>query len=458
MNSLYSLLGNSATARVKRARRIALDGLSHALRASNPSALLAGRVKLKGDVLEVDGLRFRLSRYEHVYIVGAGKASGRMAEFMESLLGEHLTGGVVNILRGTSNRFKVRRILLNEAGHPTPDEGGLSGALKIASMVDSAGEGDLVICLLSGGGSSMLPLPRGEVSIGDKAEIARKLMLAGADISELNTVRKHLSHIKGGWLAKRAYPAEVLSLILSDVVGDPLDVIASGPTAPDESSFTDAFKVLQKYGLWDSAPHAVRNLISKGLNGLEVETPKPGDPCFKKVHNLIVGCNRSICSSLTDFYRNRSINVMHLTSFMEGEAREAGLFYAALLREVAESDRPIPRPCVLILGGETTVTVKGDGRGGRNQEAMLSASIKLRGIDGVACLSFGTDGLDGPTDAAGAIVDGFTYGRALEKGLKPEEYLTRNDSYRFFRKLEDLVITGPTGTNVNDITLLVAVR
>ncbi|MEM3044094.1 MAG: glycerate kinase [Candidatus Bathyarchaeia archaeon] len=457
LNSLDALLGNSATPRVRRARRIALDGLSHTLEVSDPSALLAGHVRLRGDILEVDGLRFELSKYDRVYVVGAGKASGRMAEFMESLLGEYLTGGVTNILKGTSGRFKVRRILLNEAGHPTPDEEGFSGALKIARIIDGAGEGDLVICLLSGGGSSMLPLPRGEVGLRDKAEIARGLMLAGADISELNIVRKHLSHIKGGWLARRAYPAEVLSLILSDVVGDPIDVIASGPTAPDESTFSDALKVLRKYGLWDSAPPAVRNLISKGLDGVEAETPKPGDPCFRKVHNFIVGSNRSICSSLINFYRNRNLNVAHLTSFMEGEAREAGLFYAALIREVVESDRPIPKPCILILGGETTVTVRGDGRGGRNQEAMLSASIKLKGIDGVACLSFGTDGLDGPTDAAGAIIDGFTYGRALERGLRPEEYLTRNDSYSFFRELGDLINTGPTGTNVNDITLLVAV-
>ncbi|MEM2123679.1 MAG: glycerate kinase [Candidatus Bathyarchaeia archaeon] len=457
MNSLNKLLENSATPRVRKARRIALDGLSYALKVSDPSALLAGHVRLRGSLLEVDDLEFELSNYDHIYVIGAGKASGRMAEFMESLLGERITEGIVNVLKGTSHRFKVRRITLNEAGHPNPDVEGFSGARQITRLVDGAGEGDLVICLLSGGGSSMLPLPRGKISLEDKAEISRDLMLAGADISELNTVRKHLSHIKGGWLARRAYPAEVLSLILSDVVGDPLDVIASGPTVPDESTFNDAFQVLQKYDIWNSAPYTVRDLILKGLNGEEDETPKPGESCFKRVHNLIVGCNRGVCVSLMDFYRNENLNVMHLTSFMEGEAKEAGLFYAALLREIAESDRPIPKPCVLILGGETTVTVKGDGKGGRNQEAMLSASVKLKGLDGVACLSFGTDGLDGPTDAAGAIVDGFTYGNAEKKGLKPEEYLIRNDSYSFFRELKDLIVTGPTGTNVNDITLLVAV-
>lgn len=210
----------------------------------------------------------------------------------------------------------------------------------------------------------MLPLPRGEVSLEEKAEVSMSLMMAGAGISELNTVRKHLSHIKGGWLARRAYPAEVLSLILSDVVGDPLDIIASGLTVPDGSTFGDALRVLRRYGIWDSAPSTVKDLILKGLNGIEAETPKPGDPCFGKVHNLIVGSNRSVCTSLMDFYRSKNLNALHLTSFMEGEAREAGLFYAALVREVVESDRPIPKPCVLILGGETTVTVKGGGRGG----------------------------------------------------------------------------------------------
>jgi glycerate-2-kinase len=457
LNSLDRLLGNSATPKVREARRIALDGLIHVLNVSDPSIFLASHVRLRGSILEVDGLKFDLSKYNHVYVVGAGKASGRMAEFMESLMGEWLTGGVVNVLKGTSHRFKVSRILLNEAGHPTPDEGGLSGARKIAHIVDEAGDNDLIICLISGGGSAMLPLPRGEVSLEEKAEVSMSLMMAGAGISELNTVRKHLSHIKGGWLARRAYPAEVLSLILSDVVGDPLDIIASGLTVPDGSTFGDALRVLRRYGIWDSAPSTVKDLILKGLNGIEAETPKPGDPCFGKVHNLIVGSNRSVCTSLMDFYRSKNLNALHLTSFMEGEAREAGLFYAALVREVVESDRPIPKPCVLILGGETTVTVKGGGRGGRNQEAMLSASIRLRGLDGLACLSFGTDGLDGPTDAAGAIVDGFTYEKAEGRGLKPEEYLLRNDSYSFFEELGDLLITGPTGTNVNDITILVVV-
>lgn len=457
MEYLDELLENSSTPKVKEARKIALEGLSHALKAADPYTLLSNHVRLREDVLEVDGLEFRLSEFDHIYIVGAGKASGSMAEFMESLVGEWLTSGIVNVLRGTADRFRVKRIILNEAGHPSPDEGGLSGAQRIASIAENAGENDLIICLISGGGSSMLPLPQNGISLEDKAKISQELMLKGADISELNVVRKHLSHIKGGWLARRACPAKVLSLILSDVVGDPLDIIASGPTVPDGSTFSDAFNILQKYGVWDSAPDSIKGLILKGLKGLEAETPKPGDQCFRNVYNFIVGCNRSVCTSLMDFYRNKNLNVIHLTSFMEGEAKEAGIFYAALIREVVKSGRPASKPCVLILGGETTVTVRGGGNGGRNQEAMLSASMKLKGLDGVACISFGTDGLDGPTDAAGAIIDGFTYDNAKKLGLEAEEYLIRNDSYNFFKALGDLIVTGPTGTNVNDITLLVAV-
>lgn len=457
MEHLDELLKGSPTSKVKEARRIALEGLSHALKMADPYTFLSNHVRLEEDLLKVNGVKFKLSEFDRIYIVGAGKASGRMAEFMEPLIGEWLTDGIVNVLKGTSNRFKVKRIVLNETGHPSPDESGLFGAKRIANIIDNAGERDLIICLISGGGSSMLPLPRNGIRLEDKAEISHRLMLSGADISELNIVRKHLSHIKGGWLAKRAYPAKVLSLILSDVVGDSIDIIASGPTVPDRSTFIDAFNVLQKYEVWDSASSSVKDFILRGLNGLEAETPKPSDPCFKNVYNFIVGCNRSVCTSLVDFYRDKNLNVMHLTSFMEGEAKEVGIFYAALIQEVVESDRPIPKPCVLILGGETTVTVRGEGKGGRSQEAMLSASMKLKGLDGVACISFGTDGLDGPTDAAGAIIDGFTYSNAKKLGLEPEDYLKRNDSYRFFKALGDLIVTGPTGTNVNDITLLVAV-
>jgi glycerate-2-kinase len=300
-----------------------------------------------------------------------------------------------------------------------------------------------------------MPLPRDEISLADKRKITDALLKSGATINETNTVRKHISDFKGGWLAKKAYPAIILNLILSDVVGDPLDFIASGPTVPDSTTFNDAINVLKKYGLWNKTPISIRKVLSDGQKGLVSETPKAGDKIFKKVFNVVVGNNRSASFAVAEYLKSEGLNTLLLTTTLEGEARHIGVMLASIAREISASEHPVSKPAGIIAGGETTVAVTGKGSGGRNQEIALASAQKLNNIDGVVVASISTDGVDGPTDAAGAIVDGKTLARAAKMRLRSEKYLAENDSYHFFSKLGDLVFTGPTGTNVNDISVIV---
>jgi glycerate-2-kinase len=280
---------------------------------------------------------------------------------------------------------------------------------------------------------------------------------SGATINEVNTVRKHISDFKGGGLAQKVYPATIINLILSDVVGDPLDFIASGPTVPDSTTFKDAIGTLKKYELWEKTPASIVKLLSEGEKGLTPDTPKSGDKAFEKVYNLVVGNNRSSSQEACKYLQNSDVNSLLLTASLEGEASQVGTVFASMAREILISGNPGKKPTGLVAGGETTVTVKGEGLGGRNQELTLAASSKLNGLDGAVLASLSTDGVDGPTDAAGAIADGETLKRALKKGLDPSKFLENNDSYHFFSNLSDLICTGPTGTNVNDLTVIVVV-
>jgi len=453
------LIANASSPKDREARRIALDAVEGALKEVNPKKIVHSRVKLKGEILEVKNDFFDLSKYKRVFVVGGGKASGSMAEALENILGDRIEDGVIIILKGTAAKHKLKRIKLHESSHPIPDKSSITGAKKILKLAEKAGEDDLVICLISGGGSSLMALPREDVSLEDKQKVTNMLLKCGATINEINAVRKHISSFKGGHLARAVYPATLLGLLLSDVLGDPLDVIASGPTVPDSSTFNDAVSVLKRYGLWNKTPASVRKVLSEGLKGRISETPKKDDPAFKKVKNIVIGNNRLACSAALKEIKRNGLNALFLTSLMEGEARHIGTFFGALGEELLAKDKlkPILPPAGIIAGGETTVTVRGSGIGGRNQEISLSAALKITGAEGVAIASASTDGIDGPTDAAGAIVDGETILRSRKLGLDPVEYLENNDSYSFFSRLNDLIITGPTGTNVNDITILVKI-
>jgi len=447
------LVENAETKVERKARTLAIRSLEYALNNVDPQQITKSKISLENSSLHVDAYSFDLKKFKKIYVIGGGKASGSMAEALEQVLDKRITEGLVNIPRG--NKYKTEIIKLHEASHPVPDESGVEGTRRMLQIAEHAKADDLIICLISGGGSSLMPMPRGETSIADKRKLTNALLKSGAAINEINTVRKHISDFKGGWLAKKAYPATILNLILSDVVGDPLDFIASGPTVPDSTTFGDAKKVLEKYGLWENSPGSIRKVLSEGEKGLIPETPKTGDDAFKKVYNVVVGNNRSASLAGCAQLKSDGLNTLLLTASLEGEARHVGTMLASIAQEVAVSNNPLPKPAGIVAGGETTVTVAGKGLGGRNQELALSAALKLQNMNGLVLASLSTDGIDGPTDAAGAMADGKTLARAAKIGLNPEEYLAKNDSYNFFSELEDLIFTGSTGTNVNDISIMV---
>ncbi|HYU21379.1 MAG TPA: glycerate kinase, partial [Chloroflexota bacterium] len=350
----------------------------------------------------------------------------------------------------------TQRVRLREAGHPIPDADSVGGASELVGLVDGSTAEDLVIVLLSGGGSALLLLPEEGISLEDMQQTTDLLLRAGATINELNAVRKHLDRAKGGGLARLASPSDVVTLVLSDVVGNPLDVIASGPTVPDTSTFDDACSIVDRFALWSLLPPAVAERLRRGRAGSEPETPKPGDPIFERTQTLVVASNELAAEAAVRQAEAEALHALLLSTYVEGEAREVAKVIAALAREEATRNRPLRRPCCLVAGGETTVHVRGPGLGGRNQELALSAAEKLAGLDNVLLAALATDGNDGPTDAAGALVDGTSLARGRRLGLDPRAFLDANDSYHFFEPLGDLLITGPTKTNVNDLLFVFA--
>ena len=422
------------------------------LRAVDPVELVKRHVRRHGDVLEVAGRRYDLSKYRNLRIVGAGKASARMASAVEEIAGESLRGGIVIVKHGHS--LPLSRIKITESGHPVPDEAGVSATREIIALLSKAAEDDLILGLFSGGGSALLACPAENLTLRDKQAMTELLLNCGAKIQEINAIRKHISKVKGGRLAQLAHPATVVSLILSDVVGDSIESIASGPTAPDGTTFSDCWRIIEAYGLTERVPAAVRALLEQGVNGNVAETPKAGDRIFAKVYNVIVGNNQTALLAAKQRAEELGYNTLILSSFVEGEAREAALFHAAIAKEILSTGNPVRRPACVISGGETTVTIRGDGVGGRNQEFALAAAMKIQGLEGVVMLSGGTDGTDGPTDAAGAIVDGATIEHGANQGLDASHHLKRNDSYHFLQAANALLDTGPTFTNVMDLRLI----
>jgi glycerate 2-kinase len=410
---------------------------------------------LEGDALVVDGQRHDLSSFGRVIVVGAGKASAPMAAAVEDILGDRVPiSGSVTVRYGHS--VPTRRVRIREAAHPVPDAACTDATSAIVELLEDADEHVLVICVISGGGSALLTLPADGISLADLQQTTDGLLRSGATINEINVVRKHLDTVKGGGLARLASPAQLVTLVLSDVVGNPLDAIASGPTVPDTSSFADAVAVLDRFRLWDSMPASVAERIRAGAAGRIADTPKPGDPLFERTQTVVVGSNLLACEAAARAAQAAGLATLVLTTYVEGEAREAGRILAGILREVDASGHPLPRPCCIIAGGETTVTIRGEGHGGRNQELALAAAFPLRGVVDVLLASVGTDGSDGPTDAAGAWVDGDTIARAAAQGLDPARALANNDSYPLLDRLGHLIRTGPTNTNVNDVYLLFA--
>ncbi|GAB4236470.1 MAG: glycerate kinase [Deltaproteobacteria bacterium] len=425
-----------------------------AVAAADPARLVASALRAEADgvVLDAPGTRARIpfSSLRRIFLVGAGKAGRKMGEAALAALGNRVTDGVIAVPHGAEGRSGPLRFVA--AGHPVPDIWSFAAAREVLSALERAGAGDLVIALLSGGGSAMLSAPAAGITADEKAETFRLLLRSGADIAAANAVRKHLSEIKGGRLARAAFPAAVWTLLLSDVPGDDPSVIASGPFSPDPTTYADAIGILERHGVFYAVPSAVRRLLMEGDGGRIPETPKPDDPAFRTAVTVVVGSNRTAMDAAAQAATDEEAEVLLLPGFLRGEARECARAFRARLREAAGS-LPPGRDVAVIAGGETTVSVSGGGKGGRNQEFALSAAMELAGEDGVCVLCAGTDGIDGPTGAAGAYADGTTIARASALGLDPGAHLENNDAFPFFRTLGDLVVTGATGTNVADLAI-----
>lgn len=393
-----------------------------------------------------------LDEYDRIFLVGGGKATAPMARSMEELLGERIKAGIINVKYGFTDELSFTETI--EADHPLPDQKGLEGTGRILDLLETAGQKDLIFSLISGGGSALLPQPAGRISLEEKQTLTRKLLECGASIDEINAVRKHISSSKGGQMARRAYPATTVNLMLSDVVGDRMDVIASGPFVPDKSTFKEALGILEKYELKD-LPNSIAEHLRRGVEGAVPETPKEGEQVFDRVYNFIIGSNMLALEAAREEAEQMKYQTLILSSMVEGETREVARVHSAIAKEVLTTGRPISPPACIISGGETTVTIRGNGLGGRNQEFCLAAAMDLMDLPPrVVILSGGTDGNDGPTPAVGAMVDPLTVKRGVERGVVAAEYLENNDAYHFFEKTGDLLLTGPTNTNVMDVRLI----
>jgi glycerate 2-kinase len=419
------------------------------VKAVDPERAVHKYVRRQGNQLFVGDCSYILDSYKRIFLIGAGKGTAPMAKALENILGERLTSGLIIVKYGHGIPLEKTQIL--EADHPIPDDAGLRATKELLKQAQECTKEDLIMCAFSGGGSALLPAPSSPITLDQKQATTRLLLECGATINEINAIRKHLSRSKGGWLAKEAYPATIVSLLLSDVIGDRLDVIASGPTVPDESTYSDCIKIIDRYKLGDRLSKSVAEYFKKGAAGSLPETPKAGDPVFSKVQNLIVGNNRESLLAAKERAISLGYNTIVLSSQIEGEAREVAQVFAAIGKEISQANLPISPPACVIAGGETTVTIQGRGKGGRNQELALACAIAIDGWKGISLLSAGTDGTDGPTNAAGAIVNGTTCKRARQTNLDPRDFLLANDSYTFFESLGDLLRTGATRTNVMDI-------
>ncbi len=438
-----------------RARReLVTRVMGAALDAVEPGEAVRRALRREGSRLVVGDRSYDLDGYARVLVVGAGKAGAPMAAAVEEVLGDRVSAGLVIVKYDHTG--PTREVVLREAGHPIPDESCVGATAELAELVEGSGPVDLVVVVLSGGGSALMMLPARGITLDDMQRTTALLLRAGATINELNAVRKHLERAKGGGLARMAAPSDMLALVLSDVVGNPLDVIASGPTVPDTSTFADTCAIVDRFGVWDELPASVAGRLRAGRDGDFPDTPKPGDPIFERTQTVVVASNELAAVAAVRQAEAEGLRALLLSTYVEGEAREVAKVVAALAREETAHDRPLARPCCIVAGGETTVHVRGRGRGGRNQELALAAVEKLDGLDGVVLAALATDGTDGPTDAAGALVDGTTLARARALGLDPQQYLQDNDAYHFFEPLGDLLLTGPTNTNVNDLLFVFA--
>ena len=430
-------------------RKDARELFDQAIKEADPRKCVLEHLDLKGERLRVGGESFNLSDFKSVYVVAFGKAASAMAAALEELLGERITEGIV-VSNARSERA-FRKMDFHLSSHPVPDEKSVEAAKKVVSLLEKSGEKDLVIFLISGGGSSILAMPSEGLTIEDKRAATQRLMLCGVDTYGLNTVRKKMSQIKGGGLLKKALPSQVITLILSDVVGDRLEFIASGPTVPDTTTYQDAWRVIEALELEHKIPPRVVVHLEKGRKKSVSPTMDREQYERSGATTIVVGNNHKAIVSMEKMAKKMGYNTLFLSSQISGEAREVAKVLAGISFDIKRFGRPVKKPACILFGGETTVNVMGRGRGGRNTETALSFCFEITGSKGIVGLFAGTDGIDGPTDAAGAICDGQSRLVARSMGISARDHLADNDSYSFFETLGDLIKTGSTGTNVMDV-------
>jgi glycerate 2-kinase len=432
--------------------------LAAGLNAVDPYQAIRHFLHREKHVLFAGNQTIELNKINRVFVIGVGKAAVPMSYAIEEILGSSLYEGVVITKKGHSygNLPPLTRVSIVEAGHPFPDQQSIAGAQQIINLLSEARSDDLILCNISGGGSALMTFPEPGIALDEIQTLTKLLLACGATIDEINTIRKHIDQVKGGGLLAQASSSQWVTLILSDVIGDPIDRIASGPTAPDPSTFEDAFEIIERYHLLDQAPVSIIDHLKRGIQKHISETLKPGNPIFSHVNNLVVGNNSIAAAASLSEAKQAGLNTLLLSTSIQGEASQVGLFLGAIAQQVARTNQPVQRPGCIIAGGETTVTLHGKGHGGRNQEVALGAVLPFAGLDDILLITLATDGGDGPTDAAGAVVSGNTLRRALHLGLNPRDFLNRNDSYYFFNPLDELLKPGSTLTNVGDLTYLFA--
>jgi hydroxypyruvate reductase len=435
--------------------------LNAALAAVDPVQVVRNNLKSENRSILVGNQSIQLNERGNLYLAAAGKASIPMVSAVLDLVGDRISGGVVITKyghrdRSLEERFVELDIQVFEAGHPVPDPNGIKATEYLINFLQRTTPEDQVICLISGGGSALLTSPVPPISLDELISLTSVLLASGISIVEFNILRKHLDLLKGGGLAKFAYPAQLISLILSDVVGDPVEIIASGPTVPDSSTYNDCLEIIRRFELEDNIPDAILDHFQKGMRTEIEETPKPDDKIFNNSFTRIIGSNSTAVNAAVQQAQLQGMETLLLTTFLEGEARCAGEFLSTIARQLTADESLLSRPACIVAGGETTVTIKGNGLGGRNQELALGAVKNIADLPDCLLITLATDGGDGPTDAAGAVINGETLQRALQKGLDPTSYLQNNDSYHFFEQLGDLLKPGPTMTNVNDLNFIFA--
>ncbi|NHJ48271.1 MAG: glycerate kinase [Asgard group archaeon] len=446
-----NLINSSKSEKNKLNKQILLDIAEVGIKAASPQEAIFSNVKIENNVIKITNKwQAEIKSNTKVFVIGAGKATAGMAKALESILGDKIFAGLINVLENDINLHnKTSKIEFHPAGHPYVTQDSIDGTKKIISLVKNLREDDLVICLISGGGSALLEKPIEGVTLADLEQVFNLITNSGGTIHELNTIRKNLSLVKGGKLARIIQPAQILSLIISDVVGDTLDTIASGPTAPDNTTHKDAINILNKFDLKEQLPDIIKRIYSLRSYRQYTDTVKANDPIFQRVLNIIIASNLISCLKMEQYAKKLGYEVKIFSTTLEGEAKFTG-------KVITDEIQKQPNKTILIAGGETTVSITGSGKGGRNQELALAASEYLKGKENFSILSVGSDGIDGPTEAAGAIVDGYTIAKGTELGLDSKQYLENNDSYNFLSKTNNLILTGPTGTNVGDF--IIAVR